>query len=276
MSTLNNQAYLDKIIIYPIKSLDGISISQVITLKTGALKYDRQWAIFDENDRVVNGKSNQKIYRLRALFDNELSTLSLQIEGKQEKFAFNLDIENRGLEAWLSDYFGFSVYLKQNKIIGFPDDTNASGPTIISTATLETIADWFPNISVEEMRRRLRANLEINGVPPFWEDQLFGNKNQSINFRIGNVFLKGINPCQRCIVPTKDSYTGETTNQFQKQFISKRKETLPSWVNLNQFNHLYRVSVNTKIPESQVGKYLQIGDDVEIMGIEQINNNGKS
>ncbi|MEA5535330.1 MOSC domain-containing protein [Crocosphaera sp. XPORK-15E] len=263
-----NIAYLSKIIIYPIKSLDGISFSEATILKSGALKYDRQWAIFDDNDRYVNGKRNSKIYQLRALFDQDLTNISLQIEGNESRIKFNLSTEKKALETWLSDYFGFYVHLKENQLTGFPDDTKASGPTIISNATLTTISEWFPHINLEEIRRRLRANLEINGVPPFWEDQLFGNENQWVNFRIGEVFFQGINPCQRCIVPTKNSHTGEIIEKFQQQFIEKRKATLPSWVNSSQFNHFYRVSVNTKVQDSEVDKVLKVGDKVEIIAIE--------
>ncbi|MGK7939537.1 MAG: MOSC domain-containing protein [Crocosphaera sp.] len=256
---------LDKIIIYPIKSLDGVSLSNAKILPSGALKHDRTWAILDENGKFVNGKKNKLIYQLRVIFNENLSEISLKIEGDNMVNYFHLYRDNKELESYLSDYFGFSVYIKENKINGFPDDTDASGPTIISTATLETIAQWFPNLTVEEIRRRLRANLEITGVPAFWEDQLFANKNKWVNFRIGDIEFQGINPCQRCIVPTKNSYTGEITPNFQQQFIKKRKETLPSWSNPSQFNHFYRVSVNTKVTNLQQETSLNIGDKVQIM-----------
>jgi uncharacterized protein YcbX len=273
MTSITKKAYLEEIIIYPIKSLDGIFVPQSTILKSGALKYDRQWAIFDDNDKFVNGKRNEKIYKLRTIFNPDFKKISLKIEDNNLRKEFDLNTERKELEQWLSNYFEFSVHLKENKISGFPDDNNASGPTIISTATLETIANWFPNITLEEIRRRLRANLEINGVPAFWEDQLFANKNQWVKFRIGEIIFQGINPCQRCIVPTKNSDTGEITNNFQQQFIKKRKETLPSWVNASQFNHYYRVSVNTNIMISDRYNSLKVGDEVEIIGIEKSKQN---
>ena len=256
---------LDKIIIYPIKSLDGFSLSNAKILPSGALKYDRQWAIVDENGKFFNGKRNHLIYQLRSNFNEDLSKVSLKREGSNVINHFPLKTDNKELESYLSDYFGSSVYLKENKINGFPDDSDASGPTIISTATLETIAEWFPNLTVEEIRRRLRANLEISGVPAFWEDQLFADKNQWVNFKIGEIEVQGINPCQRCIVPTKNSYTGEITPNFQQQFIKKRKETLPCWINPSQFNHFYRVSVNTKVKNLKQETSLNIGDQVIII-----------
>ncbi|MDJ0659449.1 MAG: MOSC N-terminal beta barrel domain-containing protein [Crocosphaera sp.] len=262
---MNQTPFLEKIIIYPIKSLDGLSISQATLLKSGALKYDRQWAIYANNQKLINGKSNNKIYKLRATYDDFISQVTLKDEDNDLQETFNLTEEKKELESFLSNYFGQSVYLQENRITGFPDDTNASGPTIISQATLETITQWFPNLTIEETRRRFRANLEINGVPAFWEDQLFINKNQWVNFCIGEIDFQGINPCQRCTVPTKDSYTGDITNNFQKQFITKRKETLPSWVNPSQFKHFYSVSVNTKVTTLQQEIDLKVGDQVKII-----------
>ncbi|MBE9018402.1 MOSC N-terminal beta barrel domain-containing protein [Chroococcidiopsidales cyanobacterium LEGE 13417] len=258
------QPYLAKISIFPVKSLDGITLSQVSVLASGALQHDREYALFDQKGRFVNGKRNAKVHLLRSQFDADCQQLSLQVQGTDESVTFHLDKERSELEAWLSNYFGLPVKIKQNNFTGFPDDTNASGPTIISAATLAEVTSWFPDISVEEMRNRIRANIEIDGVPPFWEDRLFTKVRDSIQFQIGAVVFAGINPCARCIVPTRDSKTAAATENFQKIFVSKRKETLPDWTTPERFDHFYRLSINTKIPSSEVGKILKIGDPVSI------------
>lgn len=258
------QPYLAKISIFPVKSLDGITLSQVSVLASGALQHDREYALFDQKGRFVNGKRNAKIHLLRSQFDADCQQLSLQVQGTDESVTFHLNKERSELEAWLSNYFGLPVNIKQNNFTGFPDDTNASGPTIISAATLAEVASWFPDISVEEMRNRIRANIEIDGVPPFWEDRLFTKVGDSIQFQIGAVVFAGINPCARCIVPTRDSKTAVATENFQKIFVSKRKETLPDWTTPERFDHFYRLSINTKIPSSETGKILRIGDPVSI------------
>ncbi|GET36539.1 MOSC domain-containing protein [Microseira wollei] len=254
--------YIADILIYPIKSLDGVGVNRARILAGGALERDREFAILDAQGRFVNGKRNAKVHLLRSFWDETGKTVTLQIEGKQEKRVFDLAENRTELAAWFSDYFGFSVQLARNSLTGFPDDTIASGPTIISTATLEEVASWFPGITVAEMRQRLRANIEISGVPPFWEDRLFADDGEIVQFKIGEVLFEGINPCQRCIVPTRNSRTGESSPNFQKLFSQKREETLPSWVNLSRFNHFYRLSVNTKIPTSEAGKMVQVGDEI--------------
>ena len=255
--------YVFRLSLYPIKALDGISIERVTVLKSGALKGDREFAIVDEADRFVNGKRYNSIYALRAQFIQETSLISLQIQETERQEKFDIFQERKALESWLSDYFGFAVWLRQNQEMGFPDDTISPGPTIVSTATLEAISSWYPGLTVEEIRRRFRANIEIAGVPAFWEDHLFGETGQSINFQIGNVQFIGVNPCQRCIVVTRDSQTGVADPNFQKTFVKKRQETLPNWTARSQFNHFFRLAINTRLPISEAGKEIYLGDAVK-------------
>lgn len=259
--------YLASIFIYPIKSLDPVAVNQATVLASGAIQQDRELAIVDAQGRFVNGKRNAKVHGLRSQWDTAAKTISLQVQDTQHKRVFHLEQDRTELESWLSDYFGFAVQLARNSLTGFPDDTIASGPTVISTSTLEAIASWFPGISLEEMRLRLRTNLEIGGVPPFWEDRLFADADEVVQFQIGEVVFEGINPCQRCIVPTRNPLTGEAYPQFQKIFLEMREKTLPSWTTRSRFNHFYRLSVNTHIPETEAGKILNIGDEIRSLGL---------
>ncbi|MEP0754365.1 MOSC N-terminal beta barrel domain-containing protein [Trichocoleus sp. Lan] len=266
-------SYLARILVYPIKSLDGVSVTKATILKSGALQYDREFSICDAQGRFVNAKRNPKVHLLRTSFDIDTDTekitrVCLEVQGTEQTHIFHIDRERTELEAWLSNYFDFPVKLCQNLVSGFPDDTNASGPTVISTATLETVASWFPTLTGDELRRRLRANLEIGGVPAFWEDRLFGAQEDVVPFLVRDVQINGVNPCQRCVVPTRDSLMGEVYPNFQKLFVQARKETLPSWVDSSRFNHFYRLSVNTRIPESEAGNILQVGDEVEIQTLK--------
>ncbi|MEH2442881.1 MOSC domain-containing protein [Nostoc sp.] len=257
--------YLAKILLYPVKSLDGVEVEKATVLASGALQHDRELAIFDEQGKFVNGKRNAKIHLLRVQFTLLNRTISLQIPGGDSQQIFHLDDNRQALEATLSDYFGFAVTLRQNSFMGFPDDTRSPGPTVVSTATLTEVASWFPGLSVDEIRRRMRANIEIDGVPAFWEDRLFSEQGDLVSFRVGDVDLFGVNPCQRCIVPTRDSYLGEAYPNFQKIFATQRQATLPNWVASSPFNHFYRLSVNTQLSPSSAGKILQIGDEVDIL-----------
>ncbi|UBF24376.1 MOSC N-terminal beta barrel domain-containing protein [Kovacikia minuta CCNUW1] len=256
-------AYLDRIFIYPIKSLDGIAVNRAIVLESGALKGDREFAIIDTQGNYVNGKRNAKVHQIRSQFDLEERIVSLQIEGTEQTESFHLEGDRPLLEAWLSAYLGFPVTLGQNTEVGFPDDRDSPGPTVISTATLENITTWFSGVKFEDAQLRFRTNLEIGDVAAFWEDCLYGEADRVVPFQIGEVLMHGVNPCQRCIVPTRNAITGEQDATFQKTFVARRREMLPEWAERSRFNHFYKLAVNTRIPASQAKKVLNSGDLVK-------------
>ena len=254
--------HLAHILVHPIKSLDPIRVGNSKILKSGALEHDRAYAIFDADGQFVNGKRCAAVHALRAQYDLAPRTVALAISGHPAPpQTFKLDGNRMLLDQFLTKHFGFAARVSHNFESGYPDDTDAPGPTVISTATLKTVASWF-GLDVENIRRRFRANLEIGGVEPFWEDRLFAGAGEAVRFKIGGVTIEGVNPCQRCIVPTRDAASGEPLKEFQKVFMEKRKQTLPKWANAERFNHFYRLAVNTRIPASESGKSVAVGDAV--------------
>ncbi len=249
---------LARIRIYPVKSLDGVDI-QAGTVNGGAgLRGDREWRLVDATGRVADGKRlGERIIGVRSRFDSAGARLALESGG--ESVEGSLDADAAALERWLSERTGETVHFERNAEKGFPDDTEASGPTLISRATLLAVASWF-GLDEEEARRRFRANLEIDGVPAFWEDRLYGPAGEERFFRIGEARLEATHPCARCTVPSRDSRGGEIArSDFAKAFAQKRRETLPEWADGSRFDHFYRLSVNTRIPASEHGKTLAIG-----------------
>jgi uncharacterized protein len=262
--TTNDRPRLAQIIIYPIKSLDGKVVDAAQISPGGALEFDRRWAIVDANGHVVNAKRTAKIQQIRSRFDfiesenRLLVSLSTADDSNSQVFCLNTELSE--LANWLSAFFGFPVSLIENAVVGFPDDLAAYGPTIVSTATLLAVCEWFPELDLAEVRRRFRTNLELSDVPAFWEDRLFGVPGEVVDFQLGNVRFQGINPCQRCIVPTRDSLTGHVTTKFQQVFNQHRQQTVTTGINLSRFNHFYRLAVNTQIPDGEADKSLNIGD----------------
>jgi uncharacterized protein len=250
---------LDRILVYPIKSLDGVTVPSAKIMPGGSLAYDREFAIFDADNKVVNGKRTAKIQLLRSRFELAQRTVAISIPGRHPA-TFHLDADRASLATWLSDYFGFPVQLRQNLTTGFPDDLKSPGPTIISTATLAQVSQWFADTTLEEMRDRFRSNLEFSQTEAFWEDRLFNNADQTVNFKIGNVQFEGVNPCLRCIVPTRHPVTTDVTANFTQEFSALRQQNLPIGSTVSQFKSFYRLATNTRIPASEVGKVLQVGD----------------
>ena len=264
---------LSKILIFPIKSLDPIAVNAVQISSGGALQGDREFAIFDRNGKYINAKRYPKIHLIRANYNSAYNSgdrlvhLSIQDQEDQNQadvVTFHLDRDRQALTNWFSEFFGQPVELRQNNINGFPDDPDAWGPTIISEATLAKVQSWYtdPPLSLEQLRLRFRTNLEITDSAPFWEDSLFAKADATFPFQIGDVQFLGTNPCQRCPVPTRDPFTGEIYPEFSKIFAQQREANLPINVERSRFNHFYRLALNTRIPLTESGKILKIGDSV--------------
>lgn len=254
--------HLARIRLYPIKSLDPLEVDEVVVLRDAGLAHDREFCLLDENGDVVNGKRfGEQLISIRSEVDLGLGEVTFHANGTSR--VFRLGNDSGEIESWFSSQLGWPVTLARNSQGGFPDDSKAPGPTLVSTATLREVASWFPGSSTSEMRRRFRANLEIHGVPAFWEDQLYGPDGETISFRIGDVTMEGVNPCARCTVPARNSETGRIEESaFAKIFAERRRDTLPSWADKSRFDHYYRLCINTRIQGSEAGKVLHRSDDV--------------
>ncbi|HEX4119136.1 MAG TPA: MOSC N-terminal beta barrel domain-containing protein [Verrucomicrobiae bacterium] len=251
--------HLARIEIFPIKSLDGVALHQARITSGGILENDRIYAIRDTEGRYVNGKRTARVHDLRSAFNSDFREVRLWQNGHAMPAQFSLDDTNP-ISAWLSDFFGFAVALHHEALSGFPDDREAFGPTVVSDASLAAIQNWYAGVAFESVRRRFRTNLELAADQPFAEDCLYGAPGERKPFQIGSVSFLGHNPCQRCVVPTRDPDTGKPVAEFQKTFMRLRKEQLPEWANRERFNHFYRFAVNTSIPTTEAGKLLNVGD----------------
>jgi uncharacterized protein len=249
--------------LHPIKALDPVAVEDARIGPAGGLELDRAWALYTADNRWVNGKRTAAIFLIRAVFAPDLSSVKLTVPGDRRniptrEFAFPQDQE--AAAEWFSVYFEQQIIVRHSPN-GFPDDPVANGPTIISTASLQAVCDWFPGMTVDEARRRFRTTLEIEGIPSFWEDRLFGPKNTyAVRFRVGDVEFEGSNPCARCSVPPRDSFTGTDLIGFQKRFSELRREHLPAWATPEHFDHYYRLAINTRMAPSESGKTLRVGD----------------
>ena len=262
--------YLSRILVYPIKALPGRACPSIAISQGGCLAGDRGLALLDAQGQWINGKRCAELHRVNAVFTQESVTLAWDA-GPAETFAL---ADMAGLSQWFSQVLAQPVQLKRDLVRGYPDDPEAWGPTLISEASLVEVAGWYPGLSLENIRARFRVNLEFADCEAFWEDRLFAAADQRVAFRVGEVTLYGVNPCQRCIVPSRDPWTGERWSGFQRHFVTQRKAKWPSAVSQQRFNHFYRLSVNTQIPPSQAGRQLHLGDEVEILGLQSIESKG--
>ncbi len=270
---------------FPVKGLDREE-RDAATLRTdAALAGDRRWVVADrpanepfdpmtaEMAAFVNGKKTEKIHRLRSTFVPEADggpALELRRHAASPPSAQRFDLwdgetgaqttVHAQLNDWLSDYFDRPVSVR--RVAGGRPDRTDHGPSIVATATLRELAAWF-DIAVDSARRRFRANLEIDGVPPFWCDRLFADQEEVVEFSIGDAALLGVTPCARCVTPTRDPDTGAVTPDFRATFIENRRATKPPWTDSTRYDHDFRVMVTARVSDAAAGTTIAVGDPVE-------------
>ena len=278
--------------LHPIKSLDPVTVREARIGPGGGLEHDRAWALYSVDGRWVNGKRTAAMHLIRATYAPDLSSVTLAVPGDRRNIparTFPFPGGTEDAAEWFSVYFEQQILLRHSPE-GFPDDNIANGPTIVSTASLRAVSNWFPGLSLDAVRQRFRTTLEIdshsigsdaariahdeaasvassNGLlPAFWEDELYGEDERSVvRFRIGEVNFEGSNPCARCPVPARDPQSAADLVGFQKRFTDLRRETLPPWAPAARFDHFYRLAVNTRVAPTETGKVLRIGDCLHLM-----------
>ncbi len=251
-------AHVESIRIYPVKGLDAMEREAVEITDAGTLRGDRAYAMVDAAGETLNGKQIDTIHEISTRFDPETNVLTLATDG--DKRRFDLTSERDEASEWFSDFVGEPIDLRRREPPAFVDRPTL-GPSVISTGTLEEVASWFDEMTVEGARRRLRPNVEVGGVPPFWEDRFLGD--DPSGFEVGGSRLEGVKACARCVVPSRDPDTGEPIERFRRRFVERRRETLPEWVDEDAFGHLYTVMLITSVPEADLGETLRVGDGID-------------
>jgi uncharacterized protein YcbX len=246
--------------IYPVKTLDGMAVETAEITSGGTLAGDRAYALFGPEGEPINGKRTPRVHELDVAFD--LASGSLTVAADREPRTFSLDTERAAAEGWFTDYFGIETTIERAGETGFVDRRSA-GPSVVSTATIEEVASWFGDLTADGVRRRLRTNVEVGGVPAFWEDRFVGES--APTFAVGGTEFEGVEPCGRCVVPARDPDTGEALPEFRERFIERRKATFPGFADPEAFDHHFTVTLIASIPEQDRETRLTVGDAVSVL-----------
>lgn len=249
-------AKVERLRVFPVKGLEGVDVSRAEVLEGGTLERDRKFAVFDADGEVVNGKRTLLVHLPDTRLEDGAPVVSFP-DGEE----VNIANDHEHAEELFTDFFGVDVTVRSDGSLGYVDRRDM-GPSVVSTATLHEFASWF-GISVESARRRLRANVEISGVPAFWEDRFVGDDAPS--FETGGVRFDGVTPCGRCVVPSRDPDTGEEKEGFRETFIERRSETFPEWADEDAFDHHYTLMLIARVPEEERGGKVGVGDEVRVL-----------
>jgi uncharacterized protein YcbX len=260
---------LSKIIIYPVKSLAGISLTHWQVTKTG-FQYDRQWMLIDEQGQFLSQRRLPKMALIKTALTSEQLILSAP---DQTDFTLSLspaDGEIIASTIWHDQCAArhvsreadlwFSRFLDTHcRLVYLPDDVIRPVDAKYAQVTDQAaFADGFPFLLIGENSlvalnqamqldlpiTRFRPNLVIAGSPGYAEDSWREIRIGAIDFRLPK-------PCSRCAVPTIDPETAQTG-----------KEPLTTLNRLRKWQN--KVYFGQNAIHNQCGT-LTVGDNVQIL-----------
>jgi uncharacterized protein YcbX len=273
-----SMAHIDRLRLYPVKGLDGTEIESARISDAGTLVGDREFAMCDPDAGRIetgadmqtlayNGKQTDRIHDVRTAYDPETGALTVEPKGRDDRRQFDLSTAagRAAASEWFGDFIGDAVEFRRHEPPAFVDRPDA-GPSVVSTATLSEVASWFDDMTVEGARRRLRANVEVGGVPAFWEDRFAGDDAPGFVVDEGDdaVRFEGAEPCSRCVVPSRDPETGDPLPEFRERFVERRETTFPEWADREAFPHYYTVMLISRVPEGSRGRTIAVGDAISV------------
>ncbi|GHD68504.1 MOSC domain-containing protein [Jeongeupia chitinilytica] len=224
---------------YPVKSIHGEALTHSLVAAAG-LADDRAWLVADRNGRFMTGRDWPQLVRIRAEVAD--ATLTLRAPGmpdlqiarnafdtahpaqvwKDEFGAWHGPVE---ADRWLSDYLGSDARLlytgtaPQRRIRRLPDIplSFADGYPLllIGEASRRQLSDWAGQ---DFAMTRFRPNLVVDDAEPFAEDGW-------TRIRIGDVVLRMVKPCTRCVFTTVDPDSGEkSADQEPLRTLAKHRK----------------------------------------------------
>jgi len=254
-------ARVETLTVHPVKALSQIEVEKARITEGGVLENDRLYALIKPDGETINGIELSAVHDIDAGFDFGRERLTVETTDGDSR-EFDLREDRAAATEWFGDYFDLPVTIERDRTDGFVSRPEA-GPSVISTATLEEVASWFDDMTPTELRRRIRVNVEVSGVPAFWEDRFVGVDAPA--FEVGGVRFDGVEPCGRCVIPQRDPDTGDRTPEFRSTLVKRREETFPNFADRDAFDHMFTLMLIAGVPESDRGETIRVGDEVHVV-----------
>jgi uncharacterized protein YcbX len=211
--------------IYPVKSLAGITLESS-ELDTMGLKYDRRWMLVSPSGDFLSQRKLPNMALIQPKFVKQQLILTHPAQQdlvviadsyctmKVTIWKDTVTAQRIGEQAdqWLTQILGTPCHLvyipddeirqcdldyaEQGECTGFADGFPI---LVISTASLH---DLNQRLDQPVEMTRFRPNIVVEGCDAFAEDDWR-------DFTLGDVTMRGVKPCSRCLLTTVDPKTGE-------------------------------------------------------------------
>jgi uncharacterized protein YcbX len=229
-----------QIIVYPIKTLAGVSVDSA-EIEPRGLKYDRRWMLVDADGKFISQREFPKLALTSVRFEQDGIVV---LAGGQEPLLVPFDLhasETINVRIWADETVAFpvdpvaaewfSTYIgSPATLVVMPQNTvRPITPTFFPTDTV-SFADEFPIMllgenSLNDLNTRLdkplpmnrfRPNIVTTGHDAFSEDTW-------ADIKIGSEHIHGVYGCARCSMTTIDQETAERGIEPLKTLATFRK-----------------------------------------------------
>ncbi|MDJ0367102.1 MOSC domain-containing protein [Hymenobacter sp. H14-R3] len=247
MSASSAPLTLTSLVIYPVKSLGGISVPAAELTPQG-LRHDRRWLIVDEHNRFLTQREHASMallaveaahngFLLRHHQRPELLPLYIPFEATSDKTLFvsiwdDMVFAWRGTPAadeWLSEALG-----QPCKLVYMSDmarrEVEPDQPELNPAGTLVSFADGYPYLlateeSLAKLNEQLAEPVPMNRFRPnlIVRGALADAELQWTDFQINGQAFRSVRGCGRCVVVTIDQATA------QKNAASEPLRTLATY-----------------------------------------------
>ena len=256
--------------IYPVKSLGGISLEQVLITDRG-FQYDRRWMLVDEQGIFLSQRERPVMAALQV----EISATGLRIHrntapGNTLQVPFTpdngnsmmVDIWGQPCEARMVSAEADAWFSKeldtQCRLVYMPDSSRLRINEKYHATGITSFSDGFPILMVSEASldllnqraglslemARFRPNLVISGCAAHDEDRMR-------QFSINGIRMTGAKPSARCVVTTLDPQT-----------LLKGKEPLQTLSTYRKLENKIYFGENVVAEDTGL---IRVGDEVRVV-----------
>lgn len=268
---------ISELYIYPIKSLGGIAVDEVVVEEKG-LRYDRRFMLVTPAGEFLTQRTNPQM----ALIDVAIKATQLQVWHRHRPddvltvpLTVSDPTEQMLVSIWDSkdvpavtvsleaDTWFTQVLEKPCRLVYMPDTTHrAVDAEYAVNDDAVSFADGYPYLligqsSLDYLNSRLGTPISMRRFRPNFvvKDSLPNEEDGWAEFRLGDLNFYGVKPCARCVLTTIDPETGEPG-----------KEPLRTLATYRQWKHklLFGQNMLVKSTGASIVRTVRVGQAVEV------------
>ena len=237
---------VSELYIYPIKSLGGIAVPDVIVEEKG-FRHDRRFMLVTPEGDCMTQRTFHQMALIDVAIQNEMvqvwhrhqpdDVLEIPLVSESAETMHVSIWDSKNVPALMvsavADHWFTSVLQTPCRLVFMPETTHrAVDPAYARDPDRDAVsfADGYPYLIIGQASldnlnqrldqplsmRRFRPNIVVQGSSPYEEDSW-------AQFRIGDLHFFGVKPCARCVLTTIDPETGEQGKEPLRTLTTYRK-----------------------------------------------------